>query len=438
MEAIQDWETALQLCDAGADRDTVASLCQELAHSYAWTGQPLLGVAAAQRGLASLGPDASSDRCRLLGEWARNLSLACDFEKADRLVREMLAMAEQLGDGPLLGESLLLSSWHHYLCMQRREQADACRRAEELLRPTRDLAKLGEALVNLQMALLQIGRPREIARTEEEARTLSERLGRFDIKVHRLYSEALRNWLTVGDLDNLDVGLQLVKDVAGAWGWLVESCQSQALLWRGQPESARDRARDSLAHEPEVGTHTGPGWGMLFLCDCVALRREPALSLLDKRRDALPRIGRLNPIGSWCALFKVIEGLAMLGKSKDAASFYPLVVEALANDTVVTFDASHLLDTVAGIAAAAGSQWDVAETHYQTALRLADQMPFVSEQAEARYWYARMRVDRDAREDRRKAKELLETALIIYRKLGMPWHVTRAEALAIEARGSRH
>ena len=99
----------------------------------------------------------------------------------------------------------------------------------------------------------------------------------------------------------------------------------------------------------------------------------------------------------------------------------------------MTFDASHLLDTVAGIAAAAGSRWDVAEAHYQTALRLADQMPFVSEQAEARYWYARMLVDRDAPEDRRKAKQLLETALAIYHKVGMPWHVTRAETLAIEA-----
>jgi tetratricopeptide (TPR) repeat protein len=171
---------------------------------------------------------------------------------------------------------------------------------------------------------------------------------------------------------------------------------------------------------------------MVFLCDCMAGRREPALSLLDKRRSAVPDAGTLNTIGSWCALFKVIEGLAMVGDSTHAATLYPLVVEALANDTVVTFDSSHLLDTVAGMAAAAGGRWDVAEAHYQTALRLADQMPFVSEQAEARYWYARMLVDRDAAEDRRNAKPLLEAALAIYRRIGMPWHVTRAEALALE------
>src|SRR5262249_21271366 len=158
--------------------------------------------------------------------------------------------------------------------------------------------------------------------------------------------------------------------------------------------------RDSLAHEPEVGTHTGPGWGILFLCDCMAGRREPALSLLDRRGAGLPRTGRFNTIGSWCALFKAIEGLVVLGESDRAAALYPLVAEALGKGTVVTYDASHLLETVAGIAAAAGGRWDVAEAHYQMALCLADQMPFVCEQAEARYWYARMLVDRGLPEDR--------------------------------------
>lgn len=101
----------------------------------------------------------------------------------------------------------------------------------------------------------------------------------------------------------------------------------------------------------------------------------------------------------------------------------------------MSFDASHLLDTVAGIAAAAGRQWTVAEDHYPAALRLADHMPFIGEQADARYWYACMLLDRATPEDRRHAHELLGKALAIYKKLGMPWHVTRAEGLVSTARG---
>jgi hypothetical protein len=314
--AIRDWETALQLCDAEADQGTVTALCQELAHSYAWTGQPLLGVAAAQRGLDSVGPTASSDRCRLLGARAWNLSMACDFENAAPLMREALVMAEQLGDAPLQGESLLLSSWHHYLCMQRREQADACRRAEELLRPTRDLAKLAEALVNLQMALLQIGRHGDIARTEDEVRTLSERLGRFDIKVHRLYSEALRSWLTVGNLGELDAGLQRVHDVAGAWAGS-RSCQAQALLWRGHlGRLAIDRGKrsrtagDQHPHRPRLAwSSSATRW----------LDGATGATLLDQRRAGLPRSAGSAPSVVVCTL-QVIEGLALLGEMRPTAT----------------------------------------------------------------------------------------------------------------------
>jgi tetratricopeptide (TPR) repeat protein len=343
-------------------------------------------------------------------------------------MRDALTMASTLGDVQR-GELLLLGSWHYYLCMRRREQADACRQASELLRPTRDLAKLGEALVNLQMACIQIGRPRDVARTEEETRTLAERLGRFDIKVLRWYSEAQRDWMLDADLDRLDVWLGRVAEVAGAWRWLAEGSQAQALLWRGNLEAAHEQARVSLGNEPPIGTLTGIGWAMVFLCDCSAGHREAALSRLAERSAGLPRPGRLNTLGSWTALFKVIEGLAILGEREAAAAFYPLVVEALAIETVVTFDASHLLETVAGIAAAAGGQWDVAERHYRTAMRQADEMPFISEQAEARYWYARMRIERDGPGDRDQARALLHAALKVYRKIGMPWHIDRTEAL---------
>ncbi len=381
--AIHDWESALALRETGGDHEAIAGLCLELAHSYVWTGQGAQGAGVARRGLAIVGPEPSSSRCRLLGSLGWSLSMAGEFEAADPIMRDALTMANTLGEVQR-GELLLLGSWHYYLCMRRREQADACRQAAELLRPTRDLGKIGEALVNLQMACIQTGRPGDVAETEEETRTLAERLGRFDIQVLRWYSEAQRDWLLHGDLDRLDAGLARAVEVAGAWRWLAEGNQAQALLWRGQLEAASEQARVSFAHEPKVGTLTGIGWAMVFLYECSMGRREPALALLGEHAAGLPMSGRLNPVGSWTALFKVVEGLAVLGESERAAALHPLVVEALATESVVTFDASHLIQTVAGIAAAAGRQWDVAETHYQVAIRLADDMPFISERADAR------------------------------------------------------
>ncbi|HEX9564997.1 MAG TPA: AAA family ATPase, partial [Gemmatimonadaceae bacterium] len=428
MEAIADWEAALPLCDPAEDRLLIASICQDLAHGYAWTGQGMSGVAAARRGLEVLAPGDTSQRCRLTGSLGWNHALACDFESADPILRDALEMAEQLADVQLVGEALLLNSWHYYLCMRRREQADACQRAAELLRPSQDVGKLGEALVNFQMASNQIGRPGDIAATELEARTLAERLGRFDIRVHQLYSETQRDWMLAANLDALEQGFRRVEEVSGAWRWVAEGSLSQLYLWRGDLDAATAVAQAAVSHEPPGTTHTGFGWSMVFLCDSLSGRRDDALRLLQQRDEQLPNIGRLNTIGAWSALFKVVEGLVALGELEQAAALYPLVVEGMATESVVAFDGSHLLETVAAIAASAAADWSVAGSHFESAIRVADAMPFVSERSEARYWYARMRIARDDPGDAEAARALLASAIEGYRSLGAGWHVRRAEA----------
>ena len=436
-EAIGDWEAALPIHEALADLQGIAMICEELARLYIWTAQAAQGVEVAKRGLRALSPEPGADRCRLLGHCAWALGLACELESADAMMQQALAMAEELSDPRLQGEVFRLSSYHHYMCNRRREQMEAAGRAVELLRPARALDKLADALANRQWSSVLAGRPDEVARTQEETRALAERLGLLDAEVHARISEGQRDWLTTADLEALESCLQQVMTImdsmGGQWSFLGEAWQSQASLWRGRPEEARARAQRSLNHEPRANVHTGHGWGQLFLCECSLGHNNNALALLDERRDGLPRAGTLNGPGPWQALFKTVEGLALLGERDRAAELYPLTVEAIATDTVVTMDASHLLQTIAGIAATAGRRWDEAQTHYDTALGLADKIPFRSEQAEARYWYARMLLDRNASGDREKARDLLDTALALYREIGMPTHVETTEKLLAES-----
>ena len=432
-QATDDWNTAIPLYAGVGDQRAVATVSLQLTNNHMWMARPAAAAAAARLGLDGLSDDVSRERCRLLGMGTWALSLSGDLDTAEATTRDALAMADMLADSHVQGEVLFTSSWFYYLTMRRREQADACRRAADLLRPARDLGNLADALANLQGACVAIGRPSEVARTEDETRTLGERLGRFDVLWFATWSERSRDWVTTGNLDDYDA---LARELAGAaegWMWLVEALQVQGALWRGHLEDALGHATHSMSHEPADNVWAGLGWGALFQCECALGHRETALALFEERSDSLPCVGRLNRIGAWVALFRVVEGLASLGERDRAAAFYPLMREAVATETVVDYDCSHLLETVAGIAAAAGHHWGAAEAHYQTALRLADDMPFISEQAEARYWYARMLVDRDASGDRNRAAELLETALEVYRRIGMPWHVERAEALAGES-----
>ena len=206
---------------------------------------------------------------------------------------------------------------------------------------------------------------------------------------------------------------------------------AQASLWRGDWVDARVHAQRAAELEPPPGeVQTGHGWGTLFLCDCYLGREESARTLLEERRGELPHPGRLNGVGSWHALFRVIEGLAVLSEWQRAAELYPMAPEAIATGTLVSWDSIRLVEVVAGIAATAVHDSSQAARHFENALRQAEEIPFRSEQAEARRWYAQMLLYRDAAGDRDKARTLLGEATKMYRTIGMPKHLEMVEEMS--------
>ncbi len=107
------------------------------------------------------------------------------------------------------------------------------------------------------------------------------------------------------------------------------------------------------------------------------------------------RPGQTNSMGAWTMLLTVVEGLTVLRQLEEATKLYSLVLEAIETGALVRPFADGLLQTVAGMAAAAGGHWEKAEEHYRTALRQAHEIPHNIEQPEVRRWYARMLIDRD-------------------------------------------
>ena len=179
----------------------------------------------------------------------------------------------------------------------------------------------------------------------------------------------------------------------------------------------------------------GIDWAGLFLFKAYASERHAALAMLEDRRHNLPRSGRANTWGAWAMLLAFVEGLAILGERDEVAHLYPLTLDAIATSVLAPWvggGGCRLLQSVAGIAAACGAQWEKAEGHYQKALRQAQELPHKLEQPEVRRWYARMLLDRDAPEDRERARELLTEAIAMYRQIGMPKHVELAAGMLRE------
>jgi hypothetical protein len=163
--------------------------------------------------------------------------------------------------------------------------------------------------------------------------------------------------------------------------------------------------------------------------------RAGAFAVLDEKRTLLPRSGQPNTVGSWLMLPLVLEGLVILGERSQAGNLYPLVRELIDTEAVAPWPISRFTRTIAGIAAAAASEWEAAEEHFQIALQQAESLPHRLEQAEIRRFHAMMLMDRAAPGDREKAQTLLNEALESYERIGMLRHVEMTQALLARAAG---
>jgi tetratricopeptide (TPR) repeat protein len=431
-QALSDWREALAAYEGLNDAEAVGHICYAMAAHLSWAARWAQSLEAARRGLTALGERVTADRCRLLAVAGLILSLAGDYKGGDRMIAQALALAQELDDQRLLGRVIHDKTFHRWAYMELGEAIDTGRRAVELLRSARDLWLLADALNLTQLTLMPLGRFDEAAETAEEAEPLAARVGHLNVlRAARLVRE-VRQFTVTADPDKFRefarVDLEFCRGASIPWISHSYNLVGMAHFWSGRWEEALDNFQAAARLEPP-GFFAGIDWGFLFLFKAYAGDNDAALAMLEQRRGNLPRPGRANTLGAWNMLLSVVEGLAVLGEQDEAAKLYPLVVGAIDTGALVSWFDCKLLQTVAGMAAAAGGQWDEAEQHYETALRQAHELPVVMEQPEVRRWYARMLIDRDGPGDRDKAFRLLTEAIAMYRRIGMPKHVEMAQAL---------
>jgi hypothetical protein len=153
-------------------------------------------------------------------------------------------------------------------------------------------------------------------------------------------------------------------------------------------------------------------------------------------QSRLPSLDRVNGIGSWNCMLGFVEALYLSGLHEQAAALSPLVDRVLElGKRWITFD-GRLVETRAGLAAAAARRWDEAERHFAIARKLAEQMPNRLELADLSRLHARMLLDRGGVGDESRAAEMLEDALAAYRTFGMPGYAAEAERLWRQARST--
>jgi tetratricopeptide (TPR) repeat protein len=431
-EALADWRQALDIYEELGDAERVGRMCMDICYQLGWGARIEESLEIGHRGLAALGEGASAERCRLLGAVGRSFSYARQYAAGSSALAQSLAIAEEVGDQRLLGEILGYKNRHHWSHAQYHEAVDAGMRAAELLRSAGDLWNLADALWPTQWSLLMLGRLDEAAKIGQEVEPLATSVGHLGALMIARGIGAFRGLMLTGDIDAWQEtardNIELARSLAYGWVGNFHMHLGLGRFWRGQWEEALQDFQESVKLE-RATFYAGAARGYLSLFKACAGDSNGALALLEQERQNLPRPGQANTLGAWTMLLAAVEGLAILNKREEAAKLYPLVGEAIDTGALVPEFGTGLLQSVAGMAAAAGGQWEKAEEHYREALRLAHELPVVIQQPEVRRWYARMLIDRDAPGDHDKARELLTEAIAMYRRIGMPKHVEMAEAL---------
>ena len=427
-DAVAEWREALTGFAALHDDEAIArTACTAYSvwYALAYGGDPGAARQEVERGLAALGADAAAERCLLLTLAGLSFSLEGKPGGAGP-IEQSVSLAENIGDDRLLADVLHQKGWHHHHHLQTHDALEALRRAEAVLRSTSSQYDLADVMTCIDLVETYVGNLEEVAKLSEELEPLAARVG----------NEAAFNWarlcrawgevLSTGDLDVAERFAWSEVERQSNFGWrvLVQHFLGAVLTWRGQWPQAELVYQDAVDEEPESFFNHSASSALLLL----KAQSGDAVSAQELRqvKVTLPQHGSDHLFGVWEQLLNVVEGLAVLGERKNAAGFYPQVVKGLENGVVISLN-SRLWQMVAGIAAACGQHWDAAQEHYETALKQAHDLPHKIAQPEVRRWYARMLLDRNAADDRDKARTMLTEAIEMYEQIGMPRHIEMAK-----------
>jgi eukaryotic-like serine/threonine-protein kinase len=431
-EAYRSWEQAFGSFTALNDQEGAGRTCLQLAEAANWTNKRREAYATAEHFLAEASI-VSSDRALLLAILALSKFDVDETDAAGETFTQALALAEELHDGTTKGAILAFRSQFHFLCLHLREALDDSLRSAELIDAASPWVR-AQQLLWYQITLLHLGRVREGYKVAQELQRLAVRIGHIPAM-----SMSRRRWAWVEfwqspNLDQLENELRrdIYPESVDGELFFASTLSSEHL---GTVKFLRGSWGDALidaeaAWSMETRHHVQSlNVAVRFRAKAYLGDRAGALKLLQERRNMLARSGRTNSYGAWALLMAAIEGLYVLGEGEKVAALYPLARELIDSDTIWVWIVSRFPQTIGGIAAAAAHHWDIAEEHFQIAMRQAESFPNVLEQADIRRFRAMMLIGRAEPNDRERARALLNEALRTYQHIGMPGHAGLTQAL---------
>jgi len=423
-EAIAHLQESLGLYAVARDLRSIGRVVFEMVEGFIWTGHFDEAAEITEKGLSHLRFDEGAYRARLLAAWGFIHALRGQFSAAITAFDEALASPAVT---PFLARLLAYRAACHSHFLRLDQALEDSRKSTALSSPQDSPWTHSAALTHTMVSLYHLGHANQARKIAIELEPLARGVGHL---AALSYSVSIRAWAEFGrEPDLLLLARRISDNVAANRGARVALFLSLSLaemsrvrFLSGDWDSARAMAEEAAATEPR-GVFRGVSVAMLLRLAAYAADRNRVLELAEQTQSQLPVAGRANTVGAFTLLMSTVESLTMIGERERAANLYPLVRELLGTKIVCLSYTCRFPETVAGIAAGAAGNWDAAEQHFATALKLAHELPHRLEEAEVSRFHAMTLLKRNPASDRERARKMLERAARSYGLIGMPRHL---------------
>ena len=427
-QALANWRRALAIYQRLDDHQAIARVAHDMVLQLGWAGQWEELIEIAAQALGVIGDRPTPERCLISSFAGIGISWIGQYEAADPMVEEALELARRLDDDVLLGICLTGKAVHRYAYGGLEDCIELTKQGMDLLRETEAQWNYATALAFLTITLSNTGRSEEVEPYASELEQLSDRLGFGGGLMFANRARIVAPIIQGEDIERLERLTQLDLEI----------CERHNLPWIGQSHAFIARARylagdesgsiehARLGNELDLpGVLRGFTLGVLFIVLAYAGRRDEALGLWDDIGPRLPQPNTVAPIGAWMLVSQTVEGLSVLGEHERAAELYPTVLNVASTQLTYRFD-GRPYESVAGLAAAAGRQWDAAEQHFTRAMQLADDLDLKVERLDTMRFRGMALLEKG---DTDRGKNMLESARDGYKGLGMLPYVSFTEEL---------
>ncbi len=442
LRSVGRWDDALRTMNDALDRyealgqvEAIGRLGWAMVYQLVWTARLVEGVQVGQRTLAALGNTLSADKARLLSALGWALSVSGDYVAATATFDQARGLAEQVGHERAFADVLHMQTLHH---LGYAEFADGVRvglRAAEVFERESALWDLCSVQAFVIYEDGALGSREQATSLADKTLGIAGRLGHLGA-VFIVLCDQIREAAMLGDLPQVEALGPQILDIGERgglpWRFVGYIYLGMADHWRGNAERAEAELRNGVEMEPP-GAIGGQSGSLLARHLAYQGRTEEVLELFESARSRLPSLEVASGIGSWNGMLGFVEALYLCGLYEEAAALSPLVEGVLELGRRWLALDGRLVETRAGIVAAAARRWETAERYFGMAREAAEQMSNRLELADLGRLHARMLLERGDTGDYARAAEMLEKAVAAYRDFGMPAYAAEAERLRGQA-----